>query len=155
MRYAPDRDAAEDILQEGFIKVFTRFDSFRGDGSLEGWIRRIIVNTAISWVKQRQKTPFALDVDSLQDKLADTEEEEALQLIERVSPETLMELIQTMPEGYRMVLNLFVFEGVSHKDIAELLQIAENTSKSQLSKARRWLRHNVLETEKKPIPELR
>lgn len=158
LRYTPDRPSAEDILQEGFVKVFSSIDRYRGDGSFEGWIRRIMVNTALTWFKKQRKQGFTEDIDALEDKLPQEEDEQGEENgIESLSPEDVMALIQRLPDGYRMVLNLYVFEGASHKEIAESLDISENTSKSQLSKARRFLRKLVenQEKEKGYIPILR
>lgn len=159
MRYAPDRSSAEDILQEGFIKVYTYIQKFRGEGSFEGWIRRIMVNTAISWIKEQRKNGYTEDIDAIQERIPDNDEsnETEDQRFERLNPEELMDLIQQLPDGYRMVLNLYVFEGNTHKEIADYLDISENTSKSQLSKARRYLRKLVREKEieKQYIPVLR
>lgn len=158
LRYAPDRDSAEDILQEGFIKVFGNIRKFRAEGSFEGWIRRIMVNTAITWIKARKKEGYSTDMDELEDRIAGEDmDEQAEDKMEILSPEELMELVQELPDGYRMVLNLYVFEGATHKEIAEYMEISENTSKSQLSKARKYLRKLVIEREKRKqnIPILR
>ncbi|HRY98714.1 MAG TPA: RNA polymerase sigma factor [Bacteroidales bacterium] len=149
LRYAPDRATAEDILQDGFIKVFLNIGSYRGEGSFEGWIRRIMMNTALSWFKASRRQGFPEDIDGMEERIAAGEEtEEGEALLARLKPEEVMALIQRLPEGYRMVLNLYVFEGLSHREIARSLEITENTSKSQLSKARRFLRR-LLESEEK------
>lgn len=155
LRYATDRDTAEDILQEGFIKVFGNIGNFRGEGSLEGWIRRIMVNTALTWFKAKRKQGFTEDIDTMDEKgLSDALDSEGGENLEILSPDEVMGLIQQLPDGYRMVLNMYVFEGLSHRDIAENLDISENTSKSQLSKARRYLRKlaEAVEKEKEFIP---
>jgi len=160
MRYTTDRASAEDILQDGFMKVFSNIGSFRGEGSLEGWIRRIMVNTALTAFKATRKQGFATDIDEMEDHLAQDDGAEGGDtegIFNELQPDEIMELIRQLPEGYRMVLNLYVFEGATHKDIAEELGIAENTSKSQLSKARRFLRRRaeLHLKEKQDIPILR
>lgn len=148
MRYCRDRDEAEDVLQEGFIKVFTNIGKFRGEGSFEGWIKRIMVNTAIDNYQSNLKHYFHTRVEEVG---------ELLPLDEHTSPEThpdlkadipkekLMAMVQALPDGYRLVFNLYAIEGYGHKEIAEMLNISENTSKTQLMKARKTLRKSVEE----------
>lgn len=134
LRYARSSMEAEDLLQEGFIKVFTSLGTFRYDGSLEGWVRRIIVNNSINYY--RQKSPWFEDVETSKDANKETAEYDILSAL---SANELLALIQQLPEGYRLVFNLYVIEGYLHKEIAEMLNISENTSKSQLLKARKAL----------------
>ncbi len=148
LRYAPDRDTAEDILQEGFIKVFVNLGTYRGMGSFEGWIRRIMVNTALSHYQKQHRTVTDADKD-LVAAWSLPDEDEDIDPQEDISPDQLLECIQRLPDGYRIVMNLFVMESYSHKDIAEALGISENTSKSQLHKARAALRR-MLSEHKKP-----
>ncbi|MBE0640262.1 MAG: RNA polymerase sigma factor [Bacteroidales bacterium] len=139
LRYARNKHEAEDILQEGFIKIFSSIGSFRGEGSFEGWLKRIIVNTAITHNKQSLKHHFHADiedVDETQIKNDDQLEEIALVKIPQAK---LMGLIQKLPEGYKTVFNLYVFEQYTHQEIADFLGVSVNTSKSQLMKARRVL----------------
>jgi RNA polymerase sigma-70 factor (ECF subfamily) len=139
MRYAKDKNEAEDMVQEGFIKIFTKIGDFRGDGSFEGWMKRVMVNTAITYFKKNQKHQYHTDIDEIDETIShDDGDEEEIGVV-NLPKQRLMELIQSMPEGYRMVFNLYVFEQYSHKDIADTLNISVNTSKSQLSKARRML----------------
>lgn len=145
MRYAKDRNEAEDIMQEGFIKIFTKISDYRGDGSFEGWMRRIMINTAITYYKKNLKHQYHADIDEIDETIPHEEEDEGQPGEVNLPREKLMELIQGLPEGYRMVFNLYVFEQYAHKDIAETLNISVNTSKSQLSKARRLLASKVLE----------
>jgi len=144
LRYTQHRDEAEDILQEGFLKVFQNIKSFRNEGSLEGWIKRIIINHALNHFKKSRKTPFLEDIDKINER----------QIINNNEPETfyspipqerLLALIQALPPGYRIVFNLYAFEEYSHKEIAKALKISENTSKTQLLKARRMLRNKIEE----------
>ena len=131
LRYAKNQIEAQDVLQEGFIKVFRYLKDYRKDGSLEGWVRRTMVNTAINYYKKKMK--YQKDVSLDQTEPINTEEENA---IDKLSAMELLELIHELPDGYRMVFNLNVIEGYTHKEIGEMLNISENTSKSQLSRAR-------------------
>lgn len=141
MRYSKSPEEAEDLMQEGFIKVFQKISTFRGQGSLEGWIRRIMVNHALNYLKMRKLVFVEEDPERFSEKMADETDprnEEPL-----YSPQMMMEAVQNLPDGYKVVFNLYVFEGFSHKDIADELGISENTSKSQLSRARRYLRNHL------------
>jgi RNA polymerase sigma factor (sigma-70 family) len=142
MRYAGNLAEAEDILQEGFVKVFTSINSFKGSGSLEGWIRRIIINTALNHIRQNAKFRTIDYTDELPEYQDEDNEEVSLP---NVSAEILLQIIQNLPEGYRMVFNLYAIEHNTHKEIAEMLGISEGTSKSQLSKARRMLKMRLAE----------
>ena len=137
MRYTADRDTAQEIVQDSFIKVFEKLTLFDHSGSFEGWIRRIVVNTAIDSIRKSKKDPFLTDNDN-DFKLGGEnpmEESEELQLTE-VKAEIIMEAIQQLSPSYRAVFNLYVLDDYSHKEIAEALGISEGTSKSNLSKAR-------------------
>jgi len=144
LRYSKSRDEAEDLLQEGFLKIFHNINTFRKQGSLEGWIKRIMINHALNHYKKNRKIPFAGDVDEINENEILFFEEET-ENIEPVPPEKLLAMVQSLPEGYRMVFNLYVFEGYSHKEIAEVLNFSENTSKTQLLKARRQLQKKYFE----------
>jgi RNA polymerase sigma-70 factor (ECF subfamily) len=131
LRFTKNKMEAEDVLQEGFIKVFTYLKDYRSEGSLEGWIRRTIVNTAINYYKKRAKTHSDIQVEQL-----DITEKEVEGVLDKLSAKELLSVIQQLPDGYRMVFNLSVIEGYTHKEIGKMLGISENTSKSQLSRAR-------------------
>ncbi len=131
LRYTRNSAEAEDILQEGFIKVFRHLKDYRSDGSLEGWIRRTMVNTAINFYKKKAK--YQKDISLEQSEPINQNEESAL---DKLSAKELLEFIHELPDGYRMVFNLNVIEGYTHKEIGKMLNISENTSKSQLSRAR-------------------
>ena len=131
LRYARNQMEAEDILQEGFIKVFKYLKDYRNDGSLEGWIRRTMVNTAINFFRKTAKYQKDLPIETAEP--INHHEETA---IDRLSAKELLEFIRELPDGYRMVFNLNIIEGYTHKEIGEMLNISENTSKSQLSRAR-------------------
>jgi len=132
-RYTRHQMEAEDILQDAMIKVFRNIDRFKFEGSFEGWIRRIVVNTAL---KNYQKSSFQKEQIGLESYQEGTMEPEAFS---KLQEEELMNLIATLPDGYRIVFNLYIIEGFSHKEIAEQLGIKESTSRSQLVKARRML----------------
>ena len=136
-RYCKNRDDAEDVLQEAFIKVFKHIHTFKFEGSFEGWVRRIIVNTAINFITlQKQKHLFD-DIDHLSVQI----ESESIDAIDQINEKDLLKLLALLPDGYRTVFNLYAIEGYSHKEIAEMLQITEGTSKSQLSKAKAQLKN--------------
>lgn len=142
LRYADSNFEAEDILQTGFVKVFTKAHLYDGKGSLEGWIRRIMVNTAIEFYRQRKKA-FA--------SLSDNEEDVLLLKSDLAADNTgykdLVQLINALPIGYRTIFNMYVVEGYSHRDIASMLNISESNSKSQLSRARAWLKERLIKME--------
>lgn len=141
MRYASSTFEAEDILQAGFVKVFTQLSSFRGEGSFEGWVRRVMVNTAIEAYRKNTRLLRIADM---------AEADGAFQqgyVIDELEYEDLLAIIRTLPEGYRVIFNMYVIEGYSHKEIAETLHISEGTSKSQLSRARSWLKEKIKQME--------
>ncbi len=139
LRYSRHRLEAEDILQDAFVKVFTHLHEFENFGSFEGWVRKIIVNTAI---RNNQKKSFIQEEIGLEHV---KEESVGPEVFSTLSEEELIKLISALPEGYKMVFNLFAIEGYSHKEIGELLNIEESTSRSQLMKARRMLQEKVNE----------
>lgn len=130
LRYASDFHQAEDLLQEGFIKVFSKLDLYKNKGSFEGWMKRIFINTAIEhYRKNIRLNPLSV----LQEAKNHTTEEEALQ---NLAQQDLLEMIQQLPLGYRTVFNLYAIEGYNHREIGDLLDISSGTSKSQLARAR-------------------
>lgn len=148
LRYSTSREEAEDILQEGFLKVFQNIASFRKEGSLEGWIKRIMINHALNRFRKNRKLPFYENIEEINEtEIIDTNEEPAIN--EPFLAEILLSMIQALPQGYRVVFNMYVFEDFSHKEIAETLNISENTSKTQLMKARRLLRKKLEEFKQK------
>lgn len=152
MRYCKSTAEAEDVLQEGFIKVFKNMRNFRKEGSFEGWIKRIMINSALDNYKSSLKHYFHSNIEDMDEHhvLASGEESGWDPPQQMVSNEKLMSLIQQLPDGYRMVFNLYAFEGMGHKEIAALMDISENTSKTQLFKARRSLKRSIRElTEKR------
>lgn len=133
-RFSPTREDAEDMLQEAFIKVFTHIHTFQNKGSFEGWIRRIIVHTCINFLKKHKKFNDAIELS----------EADFLQVKEETIPSILqakqvVECIRLLPVGYRTVLNLYVIEGFSHREIGEMLEIGESTSRSQYTRSKALL----------------
>ena len=136
-RYAKDRQEAEDILQEGFIKVFKDLKNYRGDGALGGWIRRVIVNVALQHIRKQKHRLTTVDVNYLPEQA----EEDTYDYEETVSrAKELTKFLQQLPTGYRTVFNLYVLESYTYKEIAEALSISVSTSKTQLFKAKAMLR---------------
>ena len=141
MRYAKDTFEAEDVLQMGFVKVFQKVSEFRGDGSFEGWIRRIMVNTAIESYRKNLRNLNLVDIDEVYDQPQSTFDMSGLEL------KDLLKLVQQLSNGYRLVFNMYVIEGYSHKEIARELGITEGASKSQLSRARAILKEKIIKME--------
>ncbi len=140
-RYSKNMDDAKDILQEGFIKVFRKIKDFKGTGSFEGWLRRLMVNTALNHYKANLKYSFHVEYDDGKHDTIDAKNSTENIFVEKtVSHEEILKLVQELPGGYRMVFNMYVLDGLTHKEIAEDLGISDNTSKSQLMKARRMLK---------------
>jgi RNA polymerase sigma factor (sigma-70 family) len=137
MRYGGNADDAQDMLQEGFFKVFKNIAKYRGDGSLEGWIRKVFVFSCIEAVRKRNKV-VTQDLDNID--IVD----KALTGFEKISMYDLMKVVQMLPDGYRAVFNLFMVEGYTHKEISEILGISESTSKSQLMRAKAFLQDQIL-----------
>ena len=138
LRFAVDRAEADDILQEGFIRVFTHLKDYRGEGSLEGWVRKTIVNTAINFYKKRIKRGPTTGLEHLSNR-----NDDQYYIIEKMAADDLLKLIRELPDGYRTVFNLNIIEGYTHKEIGDMLNISENTSKSQLSRARASLQKKL------------
>lgn len=138
LRFALINEDADDILQDGFIRVFRYIKDFRGEGSLEGWVRRTIVNTAINYYKKRIKQGINTDLENIKGKVKETNN-----VVEKMAADELLVLINELPPGYRMVFNLNIIEGYTHKEIGQMLEISENTSKSQLSRARASLQKKI------------
>ena len=130
-RFAKSREDAEDMLQEGFIKIFTQLHQYRNEGALEGWIRRIIVHTCINIIKKNKK--FADSVDLIHAHSLHTKEDMVPSIIQA---KQVVECIRMLPLGYKTVLNLYAIEGYSHKEIGQMLDIEESTSRSQYTRAK-------------------
>jgi len=139
LRYARHDLEAQDMLQDGFIKVFDNIQKFKKNGSFEGWIRRIMVNTSLNHCRKRSFKQEQIGIEDYQDKVVSSK------AVSNMSEQELLKLIQGLPDGYRMVFNLYVIEGYSHKEIGELLEITESTSRSQLAKSRKWMQKVLTE----------
>lgn len=139
LRYAKDRTEAEDNLQEGFIRVFTYIKKFRHEGSLEGWIRRIMVNVSLEKFRKQNVMHPVEDIQLYEtNQYSDN-------IIEKITADELLDLIKELPPRYQMVFNLFVIEGMNHKEISEEMGITEGTSKSNLARGREILKRKVAE----------
>jgi len=145
MRYSSDSQEAQDILQEGFIKIFFNVKKFRKieGGSFEGWMKRIMVNTALNHIRKKNAQRNTIDFDVVEERLGDQVDEVEEDTDVYVTEEEILGMIQELPQGYRSVFNMFVFEKYSHREIAELHGISENTSKTQLLKARKYLQKKI------------
>jgi RNA polymerase sigma-70 factor (ECF subfamily) len=139
LRYARDEAEAEDNLQDGFVKVFANLNAFRHDGSLEGWIRRIMINVSLEKIR-KQHLLFPVEDVSKYDSVNFSDD-----VIAKISADDLMKIIQELPPRYRLVFNLYVIEGMSHQEIAQEMSITVGTSKSNLARAREILKKKVLE----------
>jgi len=135
LRYVRDPAEAEDVLLKGFMKVFQNLNKYRAEGSLEGWVRRIIINEALMYIRRQKNMYLEVDVEEASD---------AQDICpDHLAEEDLLQLIYELPVGYRTVFNLYAIEGYSHQEIAEMLTINEGTSKSQLSRARQILKQKI------------
>ena len=141
LRYSNTYEEAKDILQDGFVKVFTKMGQFGFQGSFEGWMKRIFVNTALEYYRTQKNHMYQADVDAAFDLPHHDF------TMDKMSQKEILALIQAMAPGYRNVLNLYVIEGYSHAEIAEMLKINEGTSKSQLSRARIILQQAILKNQ--------
>jgi RNA polymerase sigma-70 factor (ECF subfamily) len=136
-RYVKDRMEAEDVLVTGFTKILTKLDQYKGDGSFEGWMKRVIVNEALSYLRRVRNLHLETDLEAAYGEPTYTRLHDALEA------EDLLRLVAELPEGYRTVFNLYAIEGYNHQEIGVMLGISENTSKSQLSRARALLMKQV------------
>ena len=140
IRYVKDRSLAEDILQDGFITLFTRIDTYKADGSFEGWARRIFVTTALMSLRKKDALKMSDELDTARGMKAET-----VSQMQNIGYKELMELVMTLPAGFRTVFNMYAIEGYSHKEIAQMLGITETTSRPQFSSARAWLQNKITE----------
>ena len=138
LRYVSDWETARDLLQEGFVKVFTHIDSYTGNGSFEGWIRKIFVNSALEYLRHADVLRESTDLD----QTAEVAQTDSSPLSD-ISAAELMLLVQSLPAGFRTIFNLFAIEGYSHKEISERLHITESTSRSQYTRAKQLLQRKV------------
>lgn len=143
MRYASNEAEAEDILQDGFIKVFRKLDTWSQKGPLGAWIRRVIVNTAAQAYRDSKNLRLSTDLEQVDFFLEGDDN-----VFDQLSAKELMLKIQQLPPGYRVVFNMYAVEGYTHQEIGETLEISAGTSKSQYSRAKAWLRKMIEEEEK-------
>ncbi len=141
-RYISGEMEAEDVMIKGFMKVFSKIDMYEGNGSFEGWIKRIMINESLGFIRKNKAMYLETDIE-----VAD-QEPDFDKLSNTLEAQDLLKMINELPSGYKTIFNLFAIEGYSHKEIGELLGISENTSKSQLSRARLNLQNKLLETER-------
>ncbi len=134
MRYTNNRDEAEDVLQDGFVKVFEKINSFQSQGSFEGWLRRIFVNTSLDNIRKNKENNLLADIDQVGYSLDSGQSVEG-----DLNAEELLKILNSIPAGYKVVFNMFVIEGYSHKEIAEELGVSESTSKTQFLRAKAYL----------------
>lgn len=142
IRYVGDRELAEDVLQDGFITLFTRLDSYKGDGSFDGWARKIFVTTALMSLRKKDALKMSEDLEVVRGMKAETTTQ-----LQNIGYKDLMNLVTQLPPGFRTVFNLYAVEGYSHKEISEMLGINETTSRTQFSRARSWLQNKIKEIE--------
>ncbi|WP_462239120.1 RNA polymerase sigma factor [Ferruginibacter sp.] len=139
LRYCKDAEDAQDLLQDGFVKIFKNLEKFRGEGSFEGWIRRIFVNTSIEHFRKSLKKFSVSDTQEI------IVEDLSWNALDNLAEKDIIKMIQELSPGYRQVFNMYVIEGYSHKDIGDILGISEGTSKSQLARAKGILKKMVEE----------
>lgn len=144
-RYIKEKMEAEDVLITAFTKILDRVDQYKGEGSFEGWMKRVVVNESLTYLRRNKNMYIEMDIEAA-DREPDFEKLES-----HLQAEDLLRMIETLPSGYRIVFNLYAIDGYSHKEIADKLGISENTSKSQLSRARVALQKSLRETEKNLI----
>lgn len=145
MRYATDRDEADELVQQGFIKLFNNLSRYEFKGSFDGWIRRMFVNTAIDHIRRKKRNPLLLGEDAHLDLFNKEVEQDQFDKVEELDPNLVMQAIQKLTPAYQAVFNLYIIEDYSHKEIAEMLEVSVGTSKSNLSKAKQNLRKYLQE----------
>lgn len=153
-RYISDKDEIKDVLQEGFIKVFENIEKYRGEGPLEAWVRRIIVNTVLSHIRKNKSELFVkqdkTDIDDTTTLISDEVEDDSIFNAD-FSQEDLMLAIENLPENYKVIFNLYCIENYSHKEIAQLLSMKEESSRTRLNRARKILQEYLLALHKKRL----
>ncbi len=138
LRYVSDRETARDLLQDGFVKVFTSLTSYSGTGSFEGWMRKIFVNNALEYLRKSDVLRDATDLSNTAELVQPDSS-----VISQMSAAELMQIVNELPIGFRTVFNLFAIEGYSHKEIGEMLRITESTSRSQYTRAKQLLQRRI------------
>ncbi len=140
LRYVNDKETARDLMQDGFVRVFTAIDSYTGIGAFEGWLRKIFVNGALEYLRRGDVLKESTVLENTAELIQPNSN-----AISDLSAEELMKLIHALPTGFRTVFNLFAIEGYSHKEISEMLGITESTSRSQFTRARQLLQKQIKE----------
>ena len=138
IRYVGDRTVAEDILQEGFVALFAKLDTYTGSGSFDGWARRIFINASLMYLRKNDVLKDSEDISEIRKMSSDGEN-----ALDKIGFKELIDVIATMPAGFRTVFNMYVLEGFTHKEIADELGITESTSRTQLSRGRIWLQNRL------------
>lgn len=138
IRYVGDREVAQDILQDGFVTLFSKLGSYKGEGSFDGWARRIFINTALMYLRKKDALKMSDDLENARHLSSDLSDQ-----MDDIGYKELMKLITSLPAGFRTVFNMYVIEGYSHREIADILGITETTSRTQLSRARIWLQNRI------------
>lgn len=142
LRYSPDAETAQDLLHDGFIKIFASIKTYEGKGSFEGWVKRVFINLALENIrKNKTRLIHTEDIENISDDIVDESDAD----INIISEKELLSMIQELPAGYRSVFNLYAIEEYSHKEISQMLGIAEGTSRSQYIRARTLLQHKIRE----------
>ena len=142
IRYIGNREMAEDVLQDGFITLFTKLGDYKGDGSFDGWARKIFVNTALMSLRKKDALKMSEDLEAIRGMKDDLPSQN-----QNIGYKELMKLVMELPPGFRTVFNMYAIEGYSHKEISDTLGISETTSRTQLSRARIWLQNKIKERE--------
>jgi RNA polymerase sigma-70 factor (ECF subfamily) len=142
LSYTKNRDEAKDVLQDGFIKVFKSINTFKGEVDLERWIRRIIVNTSIDYYRKNLKELKSIDISEISNLPSE------YNMLESMGANDLLGLVRKLPDGARIIFNLYAVEGYTHKEIAEMINISEGTSKSQFSRGKQLLQKMILDINK-------
>lgn len=140
LRYVNDKETARDLMQDGFVKVFTSIDTYTGSGAFEGWLRKIFVNCALEYLRRSDVLRESTDLDNTAELVQPDSN-----AISDLSAAELMQLVRDLPAGFRTVFNMFAVEGYSHKEISEVLGITESTSRSQYTRAKQWLQKKIKE----------
>lgn len=140
VRYVSSREEAKDVLQDGFIMLFDKLHTYKGEGSFDGWMRKIFVNTALMAIRKNDVLKYSEEIETVP---INTMGYDNYDVIDTLDSKQIMDIIQEMPDGFRTVFNLFIFEGYSHIEISQALGITEGSSRSQLSRARLWLQDRI------------
>ncbi|MDL2221000.1 sigma-70 family RNA polymerase sigma factor [Parabacteroides sp. OttesenSCG-928-N08] len=140
VRYVNDKETARDLMQDGFVKIFTKIHTYTGEGAFGGWIRRIFVTTALEYLRSKEVMTMYMSIDNVSNLMVAVDNS----IMEQLSANDLMDCIGKLPPGYRTVFNMYAIEGYSHKEIAQMLGINESTSRTQFIRARYSLQKSVL-----------